>query len=346
MLVVRPARTDDIDAFLTLAQLSGPGFTSLPPDRAPLLATLERSVASFADPNPARENAHYVLMLEDGSGRVCGCAGVKAAIGVKKPFFSLRLVGESRVSQVVDRRLDTDVLMVVNDFAGATEVGTLFVHPDMRGQRAGELLAKARYLLIASAPERFADTVIAELRGRFDAQGSSPFWESFMRKFFQMDFEEADELNAKSDNQFIVDLMPRHPVYVDVLPEAAREVIGQVHPDGERALALLTAEGFRYDRVIDIFDGGPLVSAVKNTIATLRQSRTGRLAGVVPLGGEGAGRGQWCEVLIGPAAFGAFRLIRTTAHVDDLSGDMTLTQRDVDALGVGIGDPLRMWRKP
>ncbi len=73
-----------------------------------------------------------------------------------------------------------------------------------------------------------------------------------------MDFAEADKLSATTDNQFILDLMPQHPIYVDLLPEAARAVIGKCHKDGEGARRLLEWEGFSFSNVIDIFDGGPL----------------------------------------------------------------------------------------
>src|SRR6185369_3941607 len=105
----------------------------------------------------------------------------------------------------------------------------------------------------------------------------SPFWEAVGRHFFRMYFAEADKLSAITDNQFILDLTPQHPIYVDLLPAEARAVIGQCHRDGEGARSLLEWEGFSFSNVVDIFDGGPLMSAKRDTIRTLRQSRLGRL---------------------------------------------------------------------
>src|SRR3546814_13187641 len=72
-----------------------------------------------------------------------------------------------------------------------------------------------------------------------------------------MSFQEADSFNALHGNQFIADLMPKHPIYTALLRDDARAAIGQVHDSGKPALAMLEAEGFRYDGYIDIFDGGP-----------------------------------------------------------------------------------------
>ena len=97
--------------------------------------------------------------------------------------------------------------------------------------------------------------------------------EGLGRHFFRMDFAEADRLSATTDNQFIMDLMPRYPIYVDLIPTEAREVIGRCHSDGVGAYKLLQWEGFEFDRTVDIFDGGPLVAAQRRHIRTIQESR-------------------------------------------------------------------------
>jgi len=83
------------------------------------------------------------------------------------------------------------------------------------------LLARSRYLFIAMHRKRFADRILAELRGVIDERGGSPFWDGVAGRFFGMNFQEADYFNAINGNQFIADLMPKHPVYVAMLPETA-----------------------------------------------------------------------------------------------------------------------------
>ena len=62
-------------------------------------------------------------------------------------------------------------------------------------------------------------------------------------RFFGMSFPEADEFNAVHGTQFIADLMPRSPIYVAMLTDAARAVMGQPHPTGRAALACSSTKG-------------------------------------------------------------------------------------------------------
>ncbi|GLX13062.1 hypothetical protein Pstr01_13010 [Pseudomonas straminea] len=72
---------------------------------------------------------------------------------------------------------------------------------------------------------------------------------------------------------FIAELMPRFPLYTCFLSEAAREVIGRVHPDTEPALAMLKSEGFSYQGYVDIFDAGPAIEAETTKIRAIRDSQ-------------------------------------------------------------------------
>ena len=60
-----------------------------------------------------------------------------------------------------------------------------------------------------SSPTRFAPKVIAELRGRLDAEGRSPFWEGLGRHFFAMEYSTADYLTGIGQKSFIAELMPQ-----------------------------------------------------------------------------------------------------------------------------------------
>ena len=267
MLVARPATTADFDDLVALANKAGPGFTSLAVGEGALRRRLEKSEKSFSGKTDISPNHVYLLMLEDSkAGKVCGMSAIKAQIGLRDPFFNFRILKIAQRSKVTHSRFDMEVLILVNEYAGATEVGSLYVTPDMRGTGAGRLISQARYMLMAADPDRFANRVISELRGHVDETGYSPFWEAIGRKFFQMDFNEADHISAEQDNQFILDLMPKYPIYAALLPDEAQAVMGQTHPAGEGARRYLEGEGFRYNGVIDIFDGGPSVSAPRDDI--------------------------------------------------------------------------------
>jgi arginine N-succinyltransferase len=67
---------------------------------------------------------------------------------------------------------------------------------------------------------------------------------------------------------------------VALLPESAKAVMGQPHPSGRAALKMLESEGFAFDRYIDIFDGGPTVTAATDQIRTVRDSGVHDVAGI------------------------------------------------------------------
>lgn len=332
MLVVRPAGSADFDSLMELAQLSGRGFTSLPEDEPTLRERLALSEASF-QAGVAPLEAWYTLMLEDlETGVVDGVAGVKAAVGVKRPFFSFRVVTLAQSSPVLEMRFDHKALVLVNECAGWSEVGSLFLRPEKRKGGAGRLLAQSRYMLIGIEPQRFSEMVLAELRGWFDEDGSCPFWEHLASKFFRLEFDQADLMSASTNGQFILDLAPRHPIYTELLAPAARDVIGKVHRDGEAARAMLEREGFRYQGLVDLFDAGPTVAAPRDDIRTVRDARRLR----VKLGEDAFGE----EALISSTDVARFRAVRAAVLID---GEAAILDRaTADALGVGEGDHVRV----
>ena len=117
-----------------------------------------------------------------------------------------------------------------------------------------------------------------------DEAGNSPFWDGLAGRFFDMTFPEADEFNAVHGTQFIADLMPKTPIYVSLLNEAARAVMGLPHPSGRAALRMLEEENFVFDRYIDIFDGGPTVTAHTDDIRTIDECEEETIEEIAPGG--------------------------------------------------------------
>jgi len=115
--------------------------------------------------------------------------------------------------------------------------------------------------------------VIAEMRGVSDENGASPFWQWLEEHFFSMDFPTADYLSGIGNKVFIAELMPRYPIYVNLLSQAAQEVIGLVHPKTKPALRLLQREGFVHRGYVDIFDGGPTVECELEQIKAVKESK-------------------------------------------------------------------------
>ncbi|HYE42163.1 MAG TPA: arginine N-succinyltransferase [Caulobacteraceae bacterium] len=334
MLVVRPAGPDDFDALWELALASGPGFTSLPDHEPTLRQRLVCSQGSF-DGSLPREDCWYVLMLENAeTGEIDGIAGVKAAVGLKRPFASFRRVVFSHyhVSDHLEARLDQPALLWVNECRGWSEVGSLYLKPDRRTGGAGSLLARSRYMLIGADTSRFSEWVLAELRGVIDDQGNSPFWDHVTSKFFPIDFAFADELSGSSDGQFIFDLAPHHPIYENLLPEPARDVIGRCHPDGIPAKVLLEKEGFRDSGLVDVFDAGPTVACHRDAIRTVKDSR--RLPAAI------VGEVEARPVLVSADSLAAFR--STRAPVDFAAERAYLGRETAELLKVKDGDMVRV----
>jgi arginine N-succinyltransferase len=149
---------------------------------------------------------------------------------------------------------------------------SLYLRPEFRAGGAGHLLSKSRFLFMASFPQRFADKVIAEMRGVSNEQGRSPFWEGLGRHFFSIEYGAAEHVVGAGNKSIIAELMPHHPIYTMLLPREAQEVIGKVHPQTAPALRLLEQENFRYQGYIDIFDGGPTVEAPLHEIRSVKRS--------------------------------------------------------------------------
>jgi arginine N-succinyltransferase len=279
--VVRAARRDDVDQLYEMAKLTGGGFTNLPPDRDALNAKLERSEEAFAKTEGESANDLFLLALENTeTGQVRGTAQIFAAVGKRWPFYSYRINTFTQHSKELDRTFTSQILSLTTDYEGASEVGGLFLHPNERAGGLGMLLARSRYLFIAKHRERFGEKVIAELRGVIDEAGGSAFWDALAGKFFGMSFQEADEFNARHGHQFIADLMPKHPIYLNMLPESARSVIGKPHPSGRAAMRMLEKENFKYAGYIDIFDGGPTMEADIDTVKSVANSREATISAI------------------------------------------------------------------
>jgi len=162
---------------------------------------------------------------------------------------------------------------MVNDYTGVSEIGSLFLLESYRRDGLGRFLSRCRFLLMAEFRELFAETIIAEMRGVHDDKGHSPFYAHLAKHFFGIPFREADYINATKGGQFIADLMPKYPIYVNLLAAEAQEVIGAVNPASKPALKMLEREGFRYAGYVDIFDAGPTVQAESSRVSTVQKSR-------------------------------------------------------------------------
>lgn len=286
---IRAARDSDLQHLYEMAKLTGGGFTNLPPDKTALTSKLERSRDAFTRADGPITDDLFVLILENvETGEVRGTCQIFTRVGQKYPFYSYRIGQLTQQSKELNRTFRADMLALTTDLEGCSEVGGLFLHPGERAGGLGMLLARSRYLFIAQHRARFADRILAELRGIIDEAGGSPFWDGLAGRFFGMNFQDADYFNATHGHQFIADLFPKHPIYVSMLSETARAAIGLPHPSGRAAMRMLENEGFAFENYIDIFDGGPTMTARTDQVKTIANARAAAVAAIDDDGGEAA----------------------------------------------------------
>ncbi|UTT85969.1 arginine N-succinyltransferase [Vibrio pelagius] len=336
MLVVRPIKLSDYDALHTCAVESGHGFTSLPVNEELLTNRITHSEYSFAKENVTEPGDEGYLMVgfDVETGEVAGTTGIEASIGWDVPFYSYHISKVVHSSQRLKVNNVVKLLTFGNNYTGCSEICTLFLRPDYRKGLNGRLMSKCRFLLMAEHPERFSKTIFAEMRGVSDDEGNSPFWKWLQEHFFSIDFTLADYLTGIGKKGFIADLMPKLPIYINLLSQEAQDVIGQVHEKTRPALKLLEREGFTNRGYVDIFDAGPTVECDLRNIESVRHSIRAQV--------EISEHASSQDYLIGNTSFENFRAVAAKGAYDQASGKVILAPKVAEALEVKEGDFVRM----
>ncbi|UVW28503.1 arginine N-succinyltransferase [Massilia sp. H6] len=274
MYVVRPVERGDIGALEALGAVSIPGVHTLPRTREAIVAAVERSIASFAAQVDIPSEESYQFVLEDlGSREVVGTSSIHASAGSNGTYFAFRNDVIQQVSRDLNISHSVHALTLCSELTAYSHLSGFYIRNRTSAGPEAALLSRARLLYAVLAPQRFGDRFFVPLAGVTDADGQSAFWNALGRKFFKMDFLEAERvIDGARNRTLIVELMPHYPVYVPLLPGDAQAVLGQIHPSGELAFDLLTQEGFEADEYIDIFDGGPILQAHRNSLRSFSGS--------------------------------------------------------------------------
>jgi arginine N-succinyltransferase len=335
MFVIRPASLDDLDRLFEMAGGVGYGLTSLPRNRELLHNKISESMEGFARLGQKPRGDSFLFVLEDiDSGTVVGTTGIASKVGGFEPFYAYAIETALAESDVLKVRKEVQFLKLVTEHNGPCEIGSLFLMPEARKDGNGRLLSLVRFLFMAEYPRRFDPKVIAELRGIVDDTGRSPFWEGLGRHFFDTDYPNADYLSVV-DKRFIADLMPRHPIYIPLLPREAQDVVGKVHPQSVPAAEILRDEGFRGTGMVDIFDAGPIVACARDDIRTVRDSRIA----VVEAIADEVEPAELCIVAVSGKSFRACR-----AMIEITSEGVRLRTLEATAMQLKIGDSIRYIR--
>ncbi len=272
---VRPVTPSDQPQLLALADLLD--TVNLPDDPvvvAKIIADSQKAFAALAvrDPTFDHRHAHYTLVAED-AGRLLGTAAVFAFHGMpEEPHYFLSVVKDTVHSQQLNTDRARTLLRLGRDTDPWTELGGLVVHPESRGKGVGKLLLAARLLLVAMHPDRFCRRLLAELLPPRREDGGNAFWDAVGGPLTGLDYYRADLL-CRSDKEFIDAFFPHDHLVAELLPPAARELIGQEGPATTPVRALLKRAGFHWLGTIDPFDAGPHDGAEIKDVGPIQRAR-------------------------------------------------------------------------
>ena len=336
-MIVRSVRQEDLDPLLELIKLTECGLTTLNVSDEVIATRIENSVFAFSRKSEKRGGYPYVFVMENpATGKIIGTCSIYSKVGGFEPFYSYEIKTSVHHSDDLNVHKEIDTLHLREEHNGPTELGSLFLSPEFWGQGHGRLLSLSRFLFLAQFPNLFEDEVIAEMRGVVTKEGRSPLWASLGSYFFQMGFPKAETLTSES-KKFIAELMPRHPIYIPLLPAEAQAVIGQVHDSTKPAMKLLQEQGFEFRKLVDIFDGGPTMHCELPNIKEISSSRTGTFTAINDLAADT------------PKFFLAncqmdFRCSIEPAQINDQS--VTLTAETAQRMGLSLGDAVRVSKLP
>lgn len=334
-MLLRNAKDSDLEAIHALAKESGFGLTTLPKDRTLLAQRLEHATTSWQHIRHTPGHEYYLFVLENSTtGEIVGTSAIEAQTGGESPFYSYKLSKRIKTlsGRSAENQHEDELLNLVNDHQGHTELCTLYLKPLYQKEQCGAFLSRARFLFMAQYPERFSKTVIAEMRGITTPGGNSPFWDALGYHFFHLSFLEADQLTLSTDKQFIADFMPEYPIYVKLLAPEAQAVIGKPHPSTVPAMKLLQKEGFYYNDYIDIFDAGPVLESPLSNIKTYQSTQTFILQ-------------ETTEAITGPHYLIAnthinFRATKETAQINIKDKTCVLSKKTARLLQIKAGEPV------
>ncbi len=335
MIVIRPVTIDDFGAYVKLAFASHINFTTLPKNERLLEMRFTKALSSFLDASLVLDHQSYLFVAEDtGTKKLLGIAAISSTSGGNEPLFFFRKEYIHNKSQLVPVVKKLAVLNPISYLHGPSEVGSLFVDPSSRGTGIGKLLSLSRFLFIAAFPDKFTGSFISELRGPV-VDGVSIFWEAIGRRFFDVSFDEVQEMMSYSRN-FIHDFLPQYPIYIDLLPKDVQNAIGMVDQETQGAFSLLQRLGFKITDEVDVIDGGPKVMAKKEDLIPINASRMMQVSKI-----NDACELDKQEYIIANERF-CFRAVLAPIILLDES-NITINSETSLHLKIGLGDYVRIF---
>lgn len=276
-MIIRPIRKDDLDQFEELALSASLGITNLPKNRKLLEDKIEDSLKAFSKNIKEPQDERYIFVLEDTkTSKIGGTCGILSKTAVTNPLYYYKLK-KIKLNQSPHQ---IEVLKAVSHKNEPSEIAALYLHPDFRHSGLGKLLSFSRFMFVASFKERFEKQFFAEIRGVITDEGVCHFWEGVGRHFLDVNYTKLMDM-AAIGREFVPEILPKHPIYLTLLPKEVQDIIGKSHEKSSAALKMLESQGFKFKDEIDIFDGGPRIFAKTSKIKVVRKSVTGYVKKIV-----------------------------------------------------------------
>ncbi len=279
MFIIRNATLEDVPALLRMAKTVH--SNNLPADERELTQVVERSLASFAGDTVLDDRFFTFVLIDESTGDIAGTSAIIARRGTPaRPRLYLKVRRHQHYSQDLQAGQMQTTVQLMQDTDGVTEVGGLVLAPAYRGsgQRLGSFLSRARFSFMGLHPEWFMNRIVAEVMGVLTPDGRTKLWDHLGRRFINLSYQEADTFSLTS-KEFITSLFPEGEIYISLMPAEARNLIGAVSPDAVPALRMLERLGFEQVDEVDPFDGGPYLTARRDSIPLVASTAMVELTG-------------------------------------------------------------------
>ncbi len=342
--VLREADKNDVEPIQALLTQAHKGITNLPYDTSSTIHKLSHSISSFKKAVTQPNNELYLFSLEEvKTGDIVGLSAIKSTTGsIETPSHFFRRSFEPHLAPDFGIAYSLGMLSYINYPIGPSEMCSLFLDEKTRGKGAGSLLSLGRFLYVANNPYRFTNTLIAELRGIITKEGTSPFYDGVGNYFFKKPFMEMLQI-AYRNPRIITELIPKHPLYIDLLPFSVQKALGMTHEETRKAYSILERIGFQPVHEYDIFDGGPKMSADISSLDPIINSREVSIHSIQEYREEIPGH-IFSAYVSTKSGFAPFKATRgyvgiVKGHTKSINIDSHISQ----ALNVQVGDEIRVW---
>lgn len=259
LTVIRPISKEDLPGFYQLALHAGIGMTSLPKDNDLLFNKINISLESFKQLTNHIDDYLFLFVLENVKDKkIVGCSGIVNVGTELEPAYYLKL------------DFDNSIITLVNHYQGAAELCSLFLSKGYRKNNNGKLLSRSRLLFMYLNKMFQNKKIIAEMRGYFDENNDSPFWNEIFKQRLNMDAKEAIDIRTSGHKQQIIDMIGFDAIDISNISADTKKIISQVHSSTKAARALLEKEGLYFNNYVDLIDSGPALEADIHNLKTIK----------------------------------------------------------------------------